>query len=313
MTSIIIGQVAMMFMLILVGVICAKTGYYTEEATGAGINLILLIVAPAIILREFTRPGNTLSVTDAFIALGIVVGINLVSTFLAKLLIPKREGTNYSVERVAAAASNAGFMGLPLINATVGEQGMFFGTIFIAMFQVFTWTFWIKEIGGSRYKLEPIRLVKNPAIISVVVSFILFAIGVELPLFMTDFLDYLTPLNTTLSMIIMGVFLAGLTPKELMPDRHGWWAIALRGVIIPLVILGLMWVLGVRNWTATGEMMFISTFIGASAPAAVATILLSKRTGRPNPRYGAGLVSISTALSIVTIPLVVGLAEMLLA
>ncbi len=312
MTMIIVGQVAVMFMLILVGVICAKTGIYTEEATGAGISLVLLVVSPAVILREFTRPGNTMSVADVFIAMGIVVVLNLVSTGLATLLIRKREGTNYSVERVAAAASNAGFMGLPLISATVGEHAVFYGTIFIAVFQIFTWTFWIKEMGGESYKLEPMRLVKNVALIGVVISFILFSLSVELPPLVVDLLDHLTPLNTTLPMIIMGVFLAGLSPKELIPDRHALWAILLRGLIIPLVIVGLMWVFGVTGWTDDGYTMTMSIFIGSATPAAVATILLSKRTGRPNPRYGAGIVAVSTALSILTIPLVVGIAEIIL-
>ena len=154
--------------------------------------------------------------------------------------------------------------------------------------------------------------VTNLAIISIVVGFIGYALGLTLPGLALNALDYLANLNTGLSMFIMGVFLGGIKRSELKLDRYAFRAILLRLLLIPIVIVLLFKLVGVGNWSAAAYTPVMANIIGTACPAAIVVILLSKRTGRCNPRYGAVLVALSTLLSLVSLPLVVGLAEKLL-
>lgn len=312
MAAIVGGQVAVMFILIGIGMLCNKTGLFPEEATGPCINLLLLVVSPAIIIGRFMRPGEPAGLSMVLLSAALVAAVLFVSVGLAALLIPKREGTDYSVERVTAAAGNTGFMGIPLVVAALGEQAMIYAAIYVALFQAFNWTFWAKELGGKNYTITAKKLLTNPAIISIAVGFACYALHITLPGLALDALDYLANLNTGLSMFIMGVFLGGIKRSELKLDRHALWAIFLRLLFIPIVIVLLFKLTGGGSWNTDTYTPVMANIIGTACPAAVVVILLSKRTGRCNPRYGAVLVAFSTLLSLVTLPLVVGLAEKLL-
>ena len=312
MAAIVGGQVAVMFMLIAVGILCNKTGLFPESATGPCINLLLLVVSPAIIMGRFMRPAQPGGLSMVLLSAAMIIVVLFISVGLAALLIPKREGTNYSVERVTAAAGNTGFMGIPLVVAALGEEAMIYAAIYVALFQAFNWTFWAKELGGENYTLTAKKLLTNPAIISIVVGFACYALQITLPGLMLDALDYLANLNTGLSMFIMGVFLGGIRRSELKIDRHAVWALFLRLLLIPIVIVVLFRLVGAGSWGAASYIPVMANIIGTACPAAIVVILLSKRTGRCNPRYGSVLVALSTLLSLVTLPLVVGLAEKLL-
>lgn len=312
MASIVGGQVVVMFVLIGIGILCNKTGLFPEDATGPCINLLLLVVSPAIILGRFMRPGVPGSLSMVLLSAALVILVIFIGIGISVLLIPKREGTNYSVERVAASAANTGFMGIPLVVAALGEDAMIYAAIYVALFQVFNWTFWAKELGGENYTITAKKLLTNPAIISIVVGFACYALQITLPGLALDALDYLANLNTGLSMFIMGVFLGGIKRSELKLDRYALWAIFLRLLLIPVVIVLLFKLAGAGNWGAAAYTPVMANIIGTACPAAIVVILLSKRTGRCNPRYGAVLVALSTLLSLVSLPVVVGLAEKLL-
>ena len=144
------------------------------------------------------------------------------------------------------------------------------------------------------------------------VGFIGYALGLTLPGLALNALDYLANLNTGLSMFIMGVFLGGIKRSELKLDRYAFRAILLRLLLIPVVIVLLFKLAGAGNWGVATYTPVMANIIGTACPAAIVVILLSKRTGRCNPRYGAVLVALSTLLSLVSLPVVVGLAEKLL-
>jgi len=313
MQSIVAGQVVIMFVLICLGILCSKTGIFTENATGPCTDLLLLVVAPAIIIGRFLRPMESGSLRLVLLSAAVVIGANLLAIGLSVLLIRKREGTRYSVERVAASACNAGFIGIPLVTAALGEEAMIYAAIFVALFQIFTWTFWAKELGGDRYQITAKKLLVNPPIISIAVGFACILLHITLPSLAITALDYLANLNTGLSMLIMGVFLSNLKPRELLLDRHALWALFLRLVLIPAAIVGVLHLLGAAGgWGEGAYTAVMADVIGCSCPSAVLVILMSKRTGRCDPRYGASLVAASTALSLLTLPLLVGFAEKML-
>ncbi len=312
MSAIVAGQVAVMFLLIGTGMLCSKTGLFTEEATGPVINLLLYVVTPAIIIGRFMSASTSGSLKLVMLSAAMVIGIQLLDMLLAVVCVRKRPGTNYSVERVVVAAPNAGFMGIPLIVAALGQDGLFYAAVYVALFQIFNWTYFARELGGPDHKLTAKNLLTNPAILSIVVGFLCYALHITLPSLLSSALDYLADLNTGLSMVVMGVFLSNVKRKDLQFDRHALWALALRLLVAPLAAVFILKLLGAGGWAAEAQVPLMANLIGCACPAAVVVILMSKRTGRCDPRYGAAMVAVSTLLSLVTLPLVVGIAERIL-
>lgn len=311
MEQIIAGQVGVMFLLIGLGLICAKTGVLTEAAARVFVNFLLLAVTPAIIVKQFLRPADSSLLILMGFSLALVTAFQLLSVTLSRFAIPARPGTHYSSERIAAGYSNAAFMGLPLLEAALGDEALIFGVIFVVIFTIFSWTHCVGELSGSR-AVSPKKLLLNPAILSIGVGLLLFLLQIPLPSLVDRAVTYTASLNTPLSMVVIGVFLAGLKPREVFRDLHMLWAVLLRNLALPLLFVVLLWAVGAPGWLPGGQAPVMAAVISGACPTAVVVILMSARTGRCDPRYGASMVALSTLLSIVTLPLVIGAANALL-
>ena len=87
-------------------------------------------------------------------------------------------------------------------------------------------------------------------------------------------------------------------------DKRSYLAIGLRLAAIPLLTLGALVLCGVRG------PVLVSCVIAASAPSAAATTMFAAKFGQ-DTTLSVNLVSLSTLLSVITMPLVVGLAQMI--
>lgn len=311
MEMIIAGQVVVMFLLICLGIFCTKMGMLDENSSRPFINFLLMAVAPAITIKQFLRPSDPSLLLRTALAFGLAILFHLLSIGLGLLLIPRRESDHYSSERIAASYSNAGFMALPLLEASLGEEGLLFGIVYMATFTIFNWTYCDCEISGRR-TINLKKLLLNPAILGIATGILFFIFGVTLPSIAVTTLTHIANLNTPLSMIIIGVFLAGVHPRQLLGDRHMLWAVALRNLIYPLLFVVLLWISGAAGWMDGGRNVVFASIISAACPSAVVVILMSSREDRCDPRYGASLVALSTLLSIATLPLVIAVANALL-
>ncbi len=65
------------------------------------------------------------------------------------------------VLRFAVDFSNAGFMGLPLVEGIVGSKGVMYGSFFIVVFNIFCWTYGFRMMSGGQ-KMSWKVLLFNP-------------------------------------------------------------------------------------------------------------------------------------------------------
>ena len=78
---------------------------------------------------------------------GVLVAVMLVGAYL---FIRPREGSNTEIERFSSIYSNCGFMGIPLVNAMFGMEGVFCLTAFITVFNLTVWTHGVILITGEK-------------------------------------------------------------------------------------------------------------------------------------------------------------------
>ena len=79
---------------------------------------------------------------------------------------------------------------------------------------------------------------------------------------------------------------------------------AMRLVAYPLILLGVLYLFGVR-----GNVLTVLV-IGASAPVGATTTIFSAKFNR-DTELSVRLVSLSTVLSMITMPIIVGLTQMI--
>jgi predicted permease len=294
------SQVAIMFILIALGWAAFRLRWIGSESVKGMTNLLLYLVSPSVTILAFQRPFDA----DRLRTMGIVFVIDLLAfaltIALANLLFSRRlvpDAGQRTALRFGTVYSNAGFIGIPLAQAILGNDGVFYTVAFIAAFTVMVWTHGAGLFGGDRDPLARRlrRVLLNPGIVSMLVALPLFVASVRLPSPVSDALGYLASMNTPLSMVVVGVNLAAFSLRTVFSDRLVWLGTLARNVLVPAVFLALLGPLPID------PVARLAILISVSAPVGAFLVIFSVRHDR-DTRFATRLLCLSTLLSVVTLP-----------
>lgn len=297
-------QALVLFLLILIGFICKKTKLIGNEALAGMTNLILYVVIPCTLIHAFQIELTDDILRDFLIALVAAIGCHILNFAISMLVIRDPDPIRKRVLTLSATFTNCNFMAFPLQTALIGSIGVFYGSSYALVTPFVFWVGGVSYLEGNSKSFNWKQAFLNPGIIGIVAGLIVFFGGITLPDILDDCVTHLANVAVPLPMMIIGAQLADTDLRHILKDRYAWLVAALRLLILPLAELGLMVLCGIRG------NVLIATVIAAAAPPAAIVAMLAQRTDK-EPQLAAELVSLQTLLSIITMPIVVGLAELL--
>ncbi len=299
----VVQLVFQMFLLMGVGVLCGKMKWLDSVGAKQMTNLLLKVVTFCVVVESFV--SVTFSAEKVKFLLTAVVACLLATTvglIFSLLLFRKGEPSRRSVLRFGTVFSNCGFMSLPLVSALLGAEGVFVVSVYVAVFQSLCWTLGVKLYNqfDSRQALK--RMLLNPGVISVLIGLPLFFLQVKIPSVLLSPMGMLADLNTPVAMVVTGFYLSKMALKIQKGDGSVLAASALRLILVPSIVFGLLYVLGIRGFLLT------ACIIPVCAPTASNTSLFAVMFGGDEV-YASRLVSICTLLSILTMPFMIAFAQ----
>ncbi|MGN0498241.1 MAG: AEC family transporter [Acutalibacteraceae bacterium] len=295
-------QVLIIFILIAVGVICGKTKLIKEEGAQCLTSIVLYAVTPCLMVEAFQREFDPSMLLNLAIVALAAFGVHIISIIIARLLVHDKDKSRQTVLRFAVVFSNCGFMCLPLEEALLGSEGVFYGGAFVAVFNIMVWSYGLVMMSGDKKQLSIKRLVLNPGIMGVLIGLIFFLLSIKLPDIVMAPISFLSDLNTPLPMLVIGYYLYKSSIREALCDKKAYVAIALRLIAIPIISLAVLYLCGIRGT------ILLSTVIAASAPVAATTTMFATKFNKSIP-VSVNLVSLSTIFSIATMSAIVGFAQ----
>ena len=298
------AQVLVLFILIAVGALLTKLGMITEQGSRSMTDVVLYAVTPCVIINAFQREFRHEMLAGLLTALAAAFASLLCSVLIAELLYRKMDVSRGAVLKFAVVFSNCGFMALPLQKAVLGDDGVFYGAAYVAMFNIFMWTYGLITMSRKTELRSALKAVMNPGIIGTVIGLVLFVFSIKLPTVPASCVSFLAALNTPVPMLVIGYHLVHSDIRRVLKGKDAYIAMALRLIIIPAAVMGVMLALGIDS------VIIVSTVIAVSSPVAAYSTMMSAKYGR-DTQLSAGIVSASTLFSLVTMPLIVGLAQYL--
>ncbi len=196
---------------------------------------------------------------------------------------------------------NSGFLGIPLMELWGGFTAMNLIVIYdqVQTFYIFTIGIIIVSAGFSLKGL--IEMAKSPLLWAIILGFGGKYLGVPIPEPLLRAIHYCGAGAPALATFALG---CSLTRHGLKPDRHLGAGLVMRfvfGFTVGLIVVSLL------NITGTARTVVL---VASSLPSAVFSVVLPLRYG-VNSTFAAGMVLLSTALGILTIPLTIYLSSIL--
>ena len=316
-------KVGLLFIIIALGFLCQRIKLLTEEANKCMADIVMYFVTPCVIINAFSATlyprEELLGILKNIGAVALIaVAVHTVMILLVTVIFRFRDEDRKRLMRFAAVFSNAGFIALPLAQALIdtpeSHEGALYAAVYLAVFNIALWTWGYADMSGESSGMRVKKILLNPGIIGVAVGLVFFTsplyitlggeAGLRLPSVIAGAISALSALNLPLPMLMVGFYLGKADLIAAFKDGWSYLCIALRLLVFPLATLGALYLCGVR-----GNVLLVSV-IGACAPVGATATIFAAKFGR-DTELSVRLVSLSTVLSMVTMPLIVGLTRMI--
>ena len=292
-------------LMIAVGFIAAKAGIMTEAGAACCTDIALIIATPCVIIKSLMRRFDAAVMKSLLLAVVLTLLVQVLMITLGTLLLRSKDLRRQRTLRFGSIFANCGFMSLPLQEVMLGADGTLYGSAYVIMFNLVVWSYGVYLISGDKRYIQPKKLFVNPGIAGLLIGLIIFVFSVPVPQVLSSTVNYLAAIYTPLPMLIIGYHLSKTNVLKAFKDVKCIIAVLLRLIVYPLVSLGVLYLLGVRGT------LLVSVIISLSAPVAAVTTMFSSKFGGGDTALSVDMVSLSTVLSIITMPAVITLAQLL--
>ena len=297
---IVFRQTVVMFLYMFAGYVLYNTGKLTVKGSKDIANMLVWLVIPVVIINSFCveySHGKMIQLAQSALlsALGIAAAMVIAAVIFRK----------HPVDNFGCAFSNAGFIGIPLVQAALGDKAVFYIVAIVALMNLLQWSYGVSVITGERSAVGLRHLIRNPIFASIVIGLALFltGTGAHLPDIITSSLNGMAALNAPLSMTVLGTYLAQSDIKKMLTLGHLYFVSAVRLLIIPAVTLILF------RFIPVDYALFIAVFITLSTPAGANVAVYAQLYDADYP-YACQVVAITTLLLIVTLPFMIMAASL---
>ena len=226
------------------------------------------------------------------------IGAFLLSLLVGKLLkLPRKR---LGVFMMMCSVSNAIFVGLPMCTELFGESC----TPYVMLYSLVNTSFvqlvglslvrWAGEGGGFDRRMVK-KFLTTPAVIGVLVSFVLVFTGIQLPPLLMSYCKYMNNLVTPLALLLTGYIIYEIGLKNLKLDRDLALVMLFRFLLVPGVSFALCEVFG---GAGLGRSVLI---VETAMPVVTQTVVAAAEYGA-DEEFAAQGAALSTIACFVVIP-----------
>ena len=293
----------LLFLYMLCGFIVSRLNIIREDNRAVLVRLLMDVAMPMMVLNAFNKPTTREEILSSLWVIAIALAGCVVTGLIGLVLWRKQPENRRKVLMYASMFSNAGNAGLPIISLVFGPTGVFYASMYLIPPRILQWTvglgFFVKPEKGGWVK----NVLLNPMVVMIYIGAVLMATNWQIPGVFGTAIANLGGMTGPLSMILIGATLSTMDLRTLF-DPDVLEITGLRLIVFPLMMALLMRLMGIES-TA----LHICTILLAM-PVASNTASIAERYGGDYV-FASACVSVTTLLSVVTVPLVTWIIQMI--
>ena len=132
--------------------------------------MLLYVVMPVAIVRSYIQTFSSEMLVGFLISFAAAAASLILAMIVSTLVFRNRPS---AVRQFGAAFSNAGFIGIPLVQMTLGDGAVFYVASFVAILNLLQWTYGVLIMTKDKSAISLNKLKKNPILIAFVIGMLL--------------------------------------------------------------------------------------------------------------------------------------------
>ena len=293
----------LLFLYMICGWIISRIGIVREDNRRVLVRLLMDVAMPMMVLAAFNKPTTREEILSSLWVMVIAFAGCVVSGLIGLLLWKGQLENKNKILMYASMFSNAGNAGLPIISLVFGPLGVFYTTMYLIPPRILQWavglSMFVKPEKGSWVK----NVTLNPMVVTIYIGVVMMATGWQIPGVFATAVSNLGSMTAPLSMILIGATLARMNWKMLL-DKSVLLVSFARLMAFPLLYAALL------KLTPLDPTLLSICVILMAMPAASNTAGMSERYGGDYV-FASAVVSVTTLLSVITVPVVTWLIQMI--
>lgn len=185
---------------------------------------------------------------------------------------------------------------------------MIYSSAFLSVQLFLLWSHAKSMLCGEK-SFELKKVLTNINMIAILAGAALFLLHIQLPAVIEDSLDMVGSAIGPISMIILGMLMAGMNFKKILGYRRLWLVTALRLVGIPLAAVALLKLSGLAHLVPDGQTILLVSLLATCTPSASTITQMAQIYGK-DADYASAINVVTTLLCIFTMPLMVALYQL---
>lgn len=298
------------------GFILKKTNLVKADSLYSISNILLCFAQPMLIIQAFAvdpiAPSGETLLNFLWVFLFSVAAIFL-TFFAAKLCFLFMKGDEQRQKRdilvFIGTFSNCAFVGIPFVEMFTGgdSEAMMYVTVFTVAFNLLLWTLGAYLITQDKKQISVKKAILNPCTIASIVGFVLFLVP-QINIFNMDAVKELQQIVTygggmtaPLSMMVVGVRIAELSPKQLFCDKSIYLSAFVRLILSAALTYLLILPFKLTGVFADTPYVLLAPVIAMAMPPAASVVAFAEKLDGDRV-FSAAAFSTGTILSIITLP-----------
>lgn len=314
--NVLVNQLIELFLIICLGYLMFKIGILNETVNKHFNSFVVNITMPCLIVASVlaieSKPESSTLVSLFAISIGFFIFMPILAFILTKIMYKtiRISKNRQGIYMFMMIFSNVGFMGIPILRAACGDQAdlaVFYAAVINIFFNLAVFTFGVLMISYGDDEAQTnfnAKALLSPGIVSALLGLVIYFANIKFPTVVCHTLDTVGDMTPPLAMILVGSTLASMEIKSVFNEWRVYVFSIIKQLLLPIAIYPLYKLL------ISDDLLFNVMFIEFLMPVANIALILCTQYDL-DKKFASKVVFISTMMSLVTIPLVLYLCEII--
>ena len=296
-----------LFSLVLIGYLTMRLSGWPNSVSDGLTRFVFTLALPAMLFRLMSK-SRDLPPVDSRLLIAFFGGCLIV--FLIGRLVSwkvfRLDGVSQSVFALGGVFSNNVMLGLPLAKVSLGEAAVPSVALVLVFNALILWTLVTVSVEWARHGSFSVKgfartakgVLTNPIVVGILGGTLVSQSGWDMPEALSSPIEMIGQSGSTMALVALGMGLAEYGIRNGL--RVSFAVCAIKLVILPLIVWGLAWLLGLPKMETQVVVLLSSMATGAN-------VYLMSRQFKALEGPTASALVLSTLLASVTTPFVLAL------